>query len=340
LKAVASFLTLFVSLAAAQSALAQSAVSTLALGTDRIGEIKTAQGITTMIRFTEAVQEIICGDLYDAGTGKGTFVVQRSGTNERPGNEVFIKPVSSKGASNMFVKTDGKHTYSFDLMIVGTAQAHRMVNVTDVATATSASPPAPAPESRGTDAEKPSPDFERLKAEAEQQARQKSAEIIRAAQQQADRKIAEAEAKVAESERLAATRADQEIERRFMQALMLGVREAKVSNTRGTAKKVVITLDQRILLFNDKAYLRYTIQNTGDKDFAFTAMSLEVSDGKEAKPLTAIVNQSKPENSLAPGETLTGVIVFDPKQVDAKQRLTLFVRGEDSAELAHVTIQQ
>jgi archaellum component FlaG (FlaF/FlaG flagellin family) len=333
LKVVASFIVLFVSFAAAQFALAQSAVSTLALGTDRIGEIKTAQGITTMIRFPEAVQEIICGDLYDASTGKGTFVVQRSGTNERPGNEVFIKPVSSKGASNMFVKTDGKHTYSFDLTIVGTTQAHRMVNVTDVAAVTSASPPVPAPEPRGSDPEKPPPDFERLKAEAEQQARQKAAEILRTAQQQADRKIAEAE-------RMAQLRADQEIERRFMQAMMLGLREAKVSNTRAIAKKVVITLDQRMLLFDDKAYLRYTIQNTGDKDFAFTAVSLEVSDGKEAKPLTAVVNQSKPENSVAPGESLTGVIVFDPKQVGAKQRLTLFVRGEDSAELAHVTIQQ
>jgi len=215
-----------------------------------------------------------------------------------------------------------------------------MVNVTDVAAATNASPTGPAADSRGSDPEKPPPDFERLKAEAEQQGRQKAAEIIRGAQQQADRKIAEADAKLAEVERLAPQRADQEIERRFMQALMLGLREAKVSNTRAIAKKVVITLDPRMLLFNDKAYLRYTIQNTGDKDFAFAAMSLEVSDGKEAKPLTAVVNQSKTDNSLAPGESLTGVIVFDPKQVGTKQRLTLFVRGEDSAELAHVTIQQ
>lgn len=340
MKVVAFFVILLVSFAVAQSALGQSPVATLALGTDRIGEIKTAQGITTMIRFPEAVQEIICGDLYDAGTGKGTFVVQRSGTNDRPGNEVFIKPVSSKGASNMFVKTDGKHTYSFDLTIVATAQAHRMVNVTDVAAATNSSPTAPAADPRGPDPEKPPPHFERLKAEAEQQARQKAAEILRGAQQQADRKIAEADAKLAEAERLAAQRADQEIERRFMQALMLGLRETKVSNTRAIAKKVVITLDQRMLLFDDKAYLRYTIQNTGDKDFAFTAMSLEVGEGKEVKPLTAVVNQSKPENLLAPGESLTGVIVFDPKQVGAKQRLTLFVRGEDSAELAHVTIQQ
>ncbi|MFY9555958.1 MAG: hypothetical protein WAV20_26755 [Blastocatellia bacterium] len=325
---------------AAISARAQS-VATLALSTDRIGEIKTAQGITTMIRFPDAVQEIICGDLYDAGTGKGTFVVQRSGTAEQPGNEVFIKPVSSKGVSNMFVKTAAKHTYSFDLTIVPTVGAHRMVNITDVAATNGAPAAAPAPvtEQRSADPEKP-PDFERLKAEAEQQARQKAAEIIRGAQQQADRRIAEADAKIAEAERLVPQRADQEIERRFMQALMLGLRETRVSNTRATAKKIVITLDPRVLMFDDKAYLRYTIQNTGDKDFAFAAMSLEVSDGKDNKPLAAAVNQSKPENSLSPGESLTGVIVFDPKQVGAKQKLTLFVRGEDSAELAHVTVQE
>ncbi|MEK6410346.1 MAG: TrbG/VirB9 family P-type conjugative transfer protein [Acidobacteriota bacterium] len=342
MKVVVTFGILLMSFGAVSSARAQVPVTTLALNADRIGEIKTAQGITTMIRFPEAVQEIICGDLYDAATGKGTFVVQRSGQPDHPGNEVFIKPVSPKGASNMFVKTDGKRTYSFDLTIVPTTQAHRMVNVTDMAPATSASPsaPPPAPDQRGSEPEKPAPDFERLKADAEQQSRQKAGEIIRNAQQQADRKIAEADAKLAEAERLAPQRADQEIERRFMQALMLGLREAKVSNTRVTAKKIVITLDPRILQFDNKAYLRYTIQNTGDKDFAFTAMSLEVGLGKEASPLTAVVNQSKAENLLAPGESLTGVIVFDPKQVGAKQKLTLFVRGEDSAELAHVTINQ
>jgi hypothetical protein len=341
LKAVVPAVILFISLALIPSVLAQGPVATMALSTDRIGEIKTAQGITTMIRFSDPVQEIICGDLYDSGTGKGTFVVQRSGTADRPGNEVFIKPVSSKGASNMFVKTDGKHTYSFDLTIVSTALAHRMVNVTDLAPVASPSPStATNPETRAAEPEKTPPDFERLKADAEQQARQKAAEIIRGAQQQADRKIAEAEAKLSEAERLAPQRADQEIERRFMQALMLGLRETKVSNTRATAKKVIITLDPRMLLFDDKAYLRYTIQNTGDKDFSYTMLSLEVNDGQEGKPLTATVNQSKPENTVAPGESLTGVIVFDPKQVGPKQRLTLFLRGEDSAELAHVTIQQ
>ena len=336
---VASFIVTLM-LAPAHHAFAQGPVVSLALSSDRIGEIKTAQGITTMIRFADPVQEIICGDLYDAGTGKGTFVVQRSGTSEHPGNEVFVKPVAPRGASNMFVKTEGKHTYSFDLTIVTTAQAHRMVNITDVAPASSPAP-APGADSRPAEPEKPSADVERFKADAEQQARQKANEIIRSAQQQADRKTAEADAKIAEAEKLSTQRADQEIERRFMQALMLGLRESKVSNTRVTTKRVIITLDPRMLIFDEKAYLRYTIQNTGDKDFTFTALSVEVSDAAEgAKPLTTVVNQSKPENVLAQGESLTGVIIFDPKQVGTKQKLTLYVRGEDSAELARLTIQQ
>jgi len=337
LKIVVSITALLLS-ALANLASAQTPVATLALSPDRIGEIKTAQGITTMLRFPDAVQEIICGDLYDPATGKGTFVVQRSGTTERPGNEVFIKPVASKGVSNMFVKTgDGKRTYSFDLTIVSTPQgAHRMVNVTDQAVAAN-----PGADQHSSEAEKQGPDFERIKADAEQQARQKAAEILRTAQQQADRKIAEADAKIAEAERLAPQRAEQEIERRFMQALMLGLREMRVNNTKvTTSKKAVITLDPRVLLFDDKAYLRYMIQNTGDKDFVFTSLSLEVADGKGSKPLTAEVNQSKAVNSLPPGEALTGVIVFDPKQIAAKQKLMLFVRGEDSAELAHLTIQE
>jgi hypothetical protein len=121
---------------------------------------------------------------------------------------------------------------------------------------------------------------------------------------------------------------------------MLGLREAKVSNSRAiTKKKIIVLLDPRMLMFDDKAYLRYTIQNAGSEDFAFSSVSLEVGEDKEAHPITAEVNQSKTENKLAPGESLTGVISFDPKQLTSKDRLTLFVRGEDSVEIAHVTIQ-
>jgi hypothetical protein len=343
-------------LAIASVAGAQTPIATVALGPDQIGVVKTALGITTRITFPEPVQEIICGDLYDATTGKGTFVVQRSGSDQKPGNDVFIKPVASKGLSNMFVKAgDGKQTYNFDLKIVPVDQAHRVVNVTDApaaqptqprdaqpgATPPSSMPGTPEHLADPDKSEKPAPAIERQKGETEQQqARQKADEIIRGARQQADRIIGEAETKLAEADRNVTARADQLSEQRFMQALMLGLREAKISNSRAmTKKKIIIMLDPRMLMFDDKAYLRYTIQNAGSEDFAFNSVSLEIGEGSEMRSITAEVNQSKADNKLSPGESLTGVIAFDPKQLTSKDRLTLFVRGEDSAEIAHVTIQ-
>ncbi|HVG20871.1 MAG TPA: hypothetical protein VNI02_17620 [Blastocatellia bacterium] len=350
-------------MAISPAAYAQAPIATIALGPDQIGVVKTAVGITTRITFPEPVQEIICGDLYDAASGKGTFVVQRSGSDQKPGNDVFIKPVASKGLSNMFVKAgDGRHTYNFDLKIVSVDQAHRVVNVTDAPTGqaaqprdnqpgtTSSAPNTAQPPAGGEQrlaepdksdaAEKSAPDFERQKAESERQARLKADEIIRNARQQADRIVGEAEAKMLDADRHASSLADQLSEKRFMQALMLGLREAKINNSRAiTKKKIIVMLDQSMLMFDDKAYLRYTIQNAGAEDFVFSSVSLETGDGKETRQVSAEVNQSKSENKLAPGESLTGVIAFNPKQLTSKDRLTLFVRGEDSAEIAHVIIQ-
>src|SRR6185503_15987723 len=121
---------------------------------------------------------------------------------------------------------------------------------------------------------------------------------------------------------------------------MLGLRESKINNPRATTKKkIILMLDPRILEFDDKAYLRYTIQNAGDADFAFNSLSLEMGAGAEAHPLTIQINQSKEENKLASGESLTGIIAFDLRQVTAKDKVTLFVRGEDNSEITHVTIQ-
>jgi len=249
----------------------------------------------------------------------------------------------------MFVRTgDGKHTYNFDLKIVPPEQAHRVVNVVDGPPTAQASQPeeksSPQPHSSGDPADTskpaPCPDADRIRADAEQAGRQKADEIIRAARQQADRITGEAEAKLAEANRQASDRAAQESDRRFMQALMLGLRESKISNPRVTTKKkIILMLDPRILEFDDKAYLRYTIQNAGDADFAFNSLSLEMGAGAEAHPLTIQINQSKEENKLASGESLTGIIAFDLKQITPKDKVTLFVRGEDNAEITHVTIQ-
>jgi vacuolar-type H+-ATPase subunit H len=332
-------------LANAGLALAQSPIVTLQLGPDQIGVVKTSVGITTRITFPEPVADIICGDLYNPADGKGTFVVQRSGTTEKPGNDVYVKPVASKGQSNMFVKTgDGKHTYNFDLNIVPPTAAHRVVNVTDAAPPQPvATTPNTTPNNSASEPAKPAPcpDADRIRADAEEQGRRKADEIIRNARQQADRINGEAEAKLAEAGRQSSEHAGQESDRRFLQALMLGLREIKIANPKATTKKkIIVTLDpSRVLLFDDKAYIRYTIQNAGNEDFSFTSLTLETGQGTDSKPLTIEVVQNKPENKLAANETLTGVIVFDPKQVEPKDKLTFYLRAEDHLEIAHVTVQ-
>jgi type IV secretory pathway VirB9-like protein len=331
-------------------AFAQSPIAAMTLGPDQIGKIRTAPGITTRITFTEPVQDIICGDLYDASSGRGTFVVQRGGTAERPSNDVFIKPIAPKGVSNLFVKIgeNGKYTYNFDLEVVSLPQAHRVVNVSWAATTQptqSATDPPPA--ATNNPAQPPGSDPSAATAEAEKrrsdiliQARQEADEIKRKAQQQADRIVTEAETKGSDLDRQTATRSEQVLEDKFVQALMLGLREIKINNPRVAVKKIIVALDPRVLTFDDKSYVRYTITNSGDKPFAYSSISLEIGSGSQSHPVTVKVVQSKNENTLDPGESLSGVIAFDAKAVTAKDRLALYVRGEDSAEIAHVNIQE
>ena len=332
--------------AAGTSAQAQSLVTTLTLGPDQIGLVRSAQGITTRITFPDPVVEIVCGDLYDSATGKGSFVVQRSGTNERPGNDVFLKPIVAHGMSNLFVTTGDtrKRTYNFDLKVVNADQAHRVVNVVDATPRSGQSDSAGAgggePRPADVDRPKTSTDPDRISKQIEDQARNKAAEIIRNAQQQADRKTAEADARIAEAERQSSLRADQEAEQRIVKALMLGIRELRILKPRAIAKKAIITLDSRVLIFDDKAYLRYTVQNTGAEDFSFSSIVIEVVTDKDAHPLTIEVNQSKPENKLAKDESLTGVIAFDSKQIGPKDKLTFYLRGEDNSEIARLIVIQ
>src|SRR5262249_3537457 len=152
------------------------------------------------------VSEIICGDLYDAAGGRGTFVIQRSGSDQHPSADIYIKPVANKGVRNMFVKTgDGKHTYAFDLEVGSVSQAHPIITVTDpTAPQGSLQPGAtrdPSTSAGGTSethtSQPPdsqpanSADNDRLKADILQQAHQQADEIVRGARQQADRLKAE-----------------------------------------------------------------------------------------------------------------------------------------------------
>lgn len=304
----------------------------MALGPDQIGTVKTAQGITTRISFPEPVQEIICGDLYDASSGRGTFVLQRGGTDQKPSNDVFLKPVASKGKSNLFVKVgeNGKHTFNFVLTVVSIEQAHIVVNVTLPQPSTDAA--------SGSESPPSSADLAKLRADIEQQARQEADEILRNARQQANRVTAEAQARVQELEQQALVRSAQAAEDRFVKELMFGLREIKISNPRTVVSKKVIALDPRILAFDEKNYLRYTITNNDTAEFLFGSISLEAGN-RDTQPIAVKITQSKPENKLNPGESLAGVIIFDSKLMMGKDKLILLVRAEDGSEIARITIQ-
>jgi vacuolar-type H+-ATPase subunit H len=313
---------------------AQSLIITINVGPNQIGQVKTTQGITTRLSFPDTVRDIICGDLYDPATGKGSFVIQRID------NDVFLKPVVQKGLSNLFVKTGdkGERTYSFDLLVVALDQAHRVVNVASDASVSGLG---------GAQAATDSSDAgRRIRSAAQQQAD----DTIRNARQQADAVLTKANKQASEIyskaleraealDRQSGDRARQEVERRFLRAMIHGAREIRTLTSRVVAKKVTVTLDPRVLTFDDKSYLRYTIRNDGDKAVSFNGFSLERRSGNEVVAVPARVEQGRSENKLSPGDAIMGVIVFDPKDVAAGDRLTLYVRGDDNTELARLNIQ-
>src|SRR5262245_22595511 len=193
----------------------QSLIATITLGPNQIGQVKTAQGITTRITFPESVRDIICGDLYDGTSGKGSFVVQRID------NDVFLKPVVSKGLSNLFVKTGerGEHTYSFDLQVVSLDQAHRVINVADapIARAREAQPNI-APE----DSKKPLSTSQQQADEIIRTARQQADQILAQANQQAYQTYSNALQRTEQLDRQTTDRAQQEVEDLFLRAMIQG----------------------------------------------------------------------------------------------------------------------
>ncbi|HEY3135371.1 MAG TPA: hypothetical protein VGL29_04915 [Blastocatellia bacterium] len=326
LKAVATILWLALSASAlnAQTHLIMS----MTLGPNQIGQVKTSQGITTRITFTEPVRDIICGDLYDAATGKGSFVLQRID------NDVFLKPVVPRGMSNLFVKTGekGEHTFTFDLQIVQTDQANRVVNVIEGSGIRSEA------ESRD-EAKKALEDAQKQAGELVRTAREEADRIVKQANQKASEIHAKALERGEELDRQAADRAGQMVEQRFLRAMIQGVREAKTIDSHVVAKKVSLVVDPRVLTFDAKSYLRYTIKNDGDNDFSFGALSLERRNGKGTFPVQSEVIQGRIENKLKPGEATIGLIVFDLTEVPAGDKLSLFIRGEDNTEIGRLNIQ-
>lgn len=317
-KIAPSLLLLLSSLPAPVTA-AQSPITTIFLEADQIGLVKTGEGITTRISFPRVVSEIVCGDLYDPGSGKGSFVVQRSG------RDVFLKPIVPRAFSNLFVKTGakGQPVYNFDLTVVAPSEAHRVVNVTG-------------PDSGDDEgAAEGTEDSAAILKKAQQQ----GDEIVVNARRQAGRIVAEAEQRAADLDREAASRAESEIERRIVRALMLGLREARINAQPVSAKNVIISFEKNLVTFDGKSYLRFTMQNTGDADFAFKSISLEKATGDRREKIPADLTLTKSENVLKPTEALTAILAFDAKLVSDKDRLTLYLRGDGDSELARAVLK-
>jgi hypothetical protein len=310
-------------------AAAQKLIVTLKLDGDQIGLVSTTQGLTTRLAFPDSVKEVICGDLYDPASGKGTFVVQRSD------NDVFIKPITSKGASNLFVRTGDKlhRIYNFDLSIVSFDKAYRVVNVESESAATQ--PVADANQAGSAEASKATDDS--LK-----DARAQADEIVRTARQQASMMVAEAQQSVDEMQRHAIVEAPQQVQRRFVSALLGGLNTTRISNAQvATQKKVIIRLDKEMYTFEACTYMRYTIQNSGKENFVYAEIRLEAgATAAGQKHVPAEVIQSKPENKVVPGETVAGILVFDQKLANPKDKLVLSVQGKDDNTLTHIVVLQ
>jgi hypothetical protein len=303
----------------------QSPISNVYLAPDQIATVRLALGITTRISFPEPVREIICGDLYDASSGKGTFVVQRSD------EDIYLKPVSSKGTTNLFVKTGatGEHVYNFDLTVVTMQQAHRVVYVRGPANQGASN-------AGGADRRSESP--------ATPQPRTlipvNTEEILRAARDQAAQLIADAEKSSIEAERASNERIKKQLDDRFVQTLLTGLRQIRLNTAGLSNKRFAITLDQSLLILNEHAYLRFTIQNIGSTDLAYSAITLETISENINRSVSVEVVQSNKENTIKPNEMITCILIFDASSVGPRDRLTLNVRGAGNSEIARVRIQQ
>jgi cell division septum initiation protein DivIVA len=317
-------------LAAPGLAHAQSPIVSMPLGPDQIGQIKSAQEITTRISFPEAVKEIICGDLYDSTTGKGSFVVQRSD------KDVFVKPITSKAMSNLFVKTGekGEHIYNFDLTIVPVNLAYRVVNVL---APRGDSGPEGGGDGKSDESVRAA---EQAANESIRKAREQAGRILDQAQQRATDIKREAEETAAEMDRKAAEQAQHEVEQRFVNALMVGLGEVKIKEAKSSSKKLAFVLDKTLLKFNDKGYLRFTLRNNSSESVSFATISLETGSDSEPKVIPVEVLLNKTENTVTPTESLTGVVVFDLSQVDKSAVLRLVIRDKEKNDIVRVAVIQ
>lgn len=274
---------------------------------DTIVTIKTAQNVVTRVALPAEAKQAICGDVFDAASGTGTFVIDRSG------NDVFIKPLATKGQTNLFIKTE-KEVYNFDLTVVTSAQAYRVVNVN--------LPPyeRQIAEQRAAAAK----DIARDRAAMESEMSGKLADRQREIEQANADVLASERAKLrAETDR----RASDLAMRRVADGVMQGFTTLPLRERRGQIDQFDVVVDDAAYVFEGRLYVRFRITNRGTAEVTYNEPKIYVRTGETDRPLVASTITGRGDFKVPGGQTVSGVLVFERVTLERGERLMLVVRG-------------
>lgn len=274
---------------------------------DSIVTIKTAQNVVTRVALPAEAKQAICGDVFDAASGTGTFVIDRSG------NDVFIKPLATKGQTNLFIKTE-KEVYNFDLTVVTTAQAYRVVNVN-------------------------LPPYERQIAEQKATAAREIARDRAAMEAEISGKLADRqrELELSNSDLLASERAKLRAEtdrratdlamRRVADGVMQGFTTVPLRDKRGQIDQLDVAVDDAAYVFEGRLYVRYRVTNRGTAEATYSEPKVYVRAGETDRAIVSSAISGRGDFKVPAGQTVSGVIVFERVTLERGERLLLVVRG-------------
>lgn len=285
---------------------------------DSIVTIKTAQNVVTRVALPAEAKQAICGDVFDAASGTGTFVIDRSG------NDVFIKPLATKGQTNLFIKTE-KEVYNFDLTVVTSAQAYRVVNVN-------------------------LPPYERQIADQKAAAAREIARDRAAMESEMGGKLADRQRELeqANADILARERAKLRAEtdkratdlamRRVADGVMQGFTPVALREKRGQLDQLDVTLDDSAYVFEGRLYVRYRIMNRGTSEATYSEPKVYVRTGETDRPIVGSTVSSRGDFKVPAGQTVSGVLVFERVTLERGERLMFVVRGAGEGRVVQLRL--
>lgn len=281
---------------------------------DTITTLRTAQNLITRIAFPSDAKQAICGDLFDPATNTGSFVIDHNGT------DVFIKPVTSKGQTNLFVKTD-QATYNFDLVVVPAAQAYRVVNVNLP------------PFQKQIDDQKAalSKEMEQTRADLEAEYEQKYQDRVKQLEAQSATDVATETKKIrAEGDRRAADMA----QRRFVDGMLQGFTTVPLREKRGQSDQLEVAVDDVAYIFEGRLYVRMRVTNRGQKDVTYQEPKIIVQGpGQKDQTVATTLFTSRGDYKILAGQSVGIVAVFERPSLEKGERVVLFMRGDQKDRL-------